>query len=184
VARVLPDDDNDGMSDGLDELWIDGVGFTGVMVLDEGPGGFVPGASGDGILYIADFDVFGGSRDVRTAPFAHLAIDGDTDGVLSDNSAFDLTITGAPGASTIFVLSLDTTGITIPGIGDVCLGFSGIHVLSGVLPLGRDGSFETRLRLDDVGASQTLPLPLNIQAFTLEGGDVGISNGLQLVIEP
>lgn len=174
VTRLAPDGDNDGASDEITPCVIDGFSFAGALTLVERPGGFVPGAGGDGVLYVGDFTL-AGARRFSSAPLAATSVDG----VVGPNSQVTLTVSGAPGAAGFVALSLDTTGITVPGVGDLCLGFAGISVLTGMKTLDRTGQadFEILFR----GLPGLIGQELAIQGFTLEADEFGLGNGLHFV---
>ncbi len=178
VGRLLPDGNGDGHTDGVDELSIDGFAFSSTLVLVEGDRGFEAGAAGDGELFIGDFTLPDGFRRVRSAPHASTVVTGD----VASNSSFDVTVSGAPGAGALFVISLDQSTNSIADIGDICLGFDGPYLLFPPLFTGPGGSAEFEVVFGDVPG--LVGLPITIQGFTLEGGDVGIGDGFDFIIAP
>jgi hypothetical protein len=183
IARLLPDDDDDGRSDGIEHVVISGIGsFASEMLLVEGRAGLVPGSAGNGALWISGFTIAGssiaGNVIVRSAPHAALSVIGE----VANDSAFDLVVDGEPGALALAVLSLDGAGPTLYGLGDLCVGFSLPHV---ILPLGAvaaDGQASVTVVLH--GLANAVGTEFFAQGFTLQGGDVGIGNRLPLVIAP
>jgi hypothetical protein len=183
VARLLPDTNDDGVSDGIDPTWVSGLGsFSSELVLAEGSAGLLPGSAGDGALWISEFTTAGpllaGNVIVRSAPHAALSVIGK----VANDSAFDLVVDGEPGATALAVLSLDGAGPTLYGLGDLCVGFSLPHV---ILPLGAvaaDGQASVTVVLH--GLANAVGTEFFAQGFTLQGGDVGIGNRLPLVIAP
>ncbi len=182
VSRLLADRDDDGSSDGVDVDWATGFGFSTGLTLIEGPGGLVAGADGDGRLYVTDFfDPFPAPpiiRSIRSAPLASVSIDG----TVAANSAFDLVADAALGAAVSFVLSLDQSSNTIPGLGDICLGFGAPFAISPMVPA--DGTGEARLPVIFHGLEAAVGLEFTLQAFAFQNGDIGISNALDVTIEP
>jgi hypothetical protein len=176
VGRLLPDGDGDGRSDGVNEQYLDGFGFSGALTLLEGPAGLVPGAVGDGVLVVQDFAAPTVDRAVRSAPLATLSLSGPP----ANNSVFTLTVGGAPGASAFVLLSTDQAGSTLFGIGDLCAGFSAPYLLLALPRVGPGGSTAFPLLLH--GVDGAVGLAFTAQAFTLEAGDVGISNAFDLVL--
>jgi hypothetical protein len=175
VARLLPDADHDGVSDGVDESFATGFGFTANLTLSEGAGGLQPGVSGDGALMVQDFAGFPPvDRLVRTAPVATLQLDG----VVQNNTTFSYTVGGEAAAGSILVISLDQAGITLHGVGDLGLGFGAPHV---ILPLGPGGG---TLPLTLHGAGALVGLHFTAQGFTLQDGEIGISNAIDSVVAP
>ncbi len=177
VGRLLPDGDGDGTSDGVDEGFLTGFSFSAGLSLSEGTGGFVPGVDGDGLLVAGDFG-FDGDLLVRTAPFADLTLTG----TVANDSSFTLTVGGEPGAGALLVLSLDQSGLTLPGIGDLGLGFGAPHVILGLVPLDGAGSSAVTVVLHDVDA--LVGTAFTAQGFTLQDGEIGIGDALDLVIAP
>jgi len=177
VGHLLADGDGDGRSDGVDEAFLTGFSFSAGLSLEEGAGGFVPGVRGDGLLVAGDFG-FDGDLLVRTAPFADLALTG----TVANNSAFTLTVGGEPGAGALLVLSLDQQGLTLPGLGDLSLGFGAPHVIAGLPPLDGAGSSPATIVLHAVDA--LVGTAFTAQGFTLQDGEVGIGDALDLVIAP
>lgn len=174
VGRLLPDLDNDGISDGLEECVFDGFVFAGGLTLIEGAGGFMPGAAGTGSLYVGDFS-FSGDRTIRSAPLATTAVAGD----VGPNSLVTVTVGGSPGAGALFGISLDTNGSTLFGIGDLGFGFNGPAVLSPVFTV--DGAGVSDIDLLFRALPALVGQPLVIQGFTIEGPSVGIANPLDFV---
>jgi len=174
IARLLPDDDADGMSDGVTDIYFDGFGFAAGMILMEGPVGLTPGAHGDGELLVQDFGI-PGWKALRSAPTAVLTLDG----VIADDSAFTLDIAGDVGAAPLVVMSLDQTGMTLPGIGDLCLGFAQPNVIL-TLPAITGTSSSVTLALH--GVDDAVGLPLTIQGFVVQSGKIGIGNALDVVV--
>ncbi|MHC4845820.1 MAG: hypothetical protein ACYTCU_06635 [Planctomycetota bacterium] len=174
IARLLPDGDGDGASDGVTDLYFDGFGFAAGMILMEGGVGLVPGAHGDGELFVQDFGV-PGWKVLRSAPIAVLGLDG----VVANDSAFTLDVAGDPGALPLVVLSLDQTGITLPGLGDLCLGFAQPNIILTLPPIA-GGESSVTLALH--GVSAAVGLPLTIQAFAVQSGKIGIGNALDVVV--
>jgi len=178
VGRLLPDGNGDGRSDGIDELFIDGFAFSAGLTLFEGGAGFIPGAGGDGALVVQDYVRPAVDRAVRSAPLATLALSG----AAANNSAFTMTVGGAPGATALVLLSTDQFGPTLSGIGDLCAGFNSPYMLLQLPRVGVMGSTSATLLFHGVDAA--VGLPFTVQAFTLEAGDVGISNAFDLVLAP
>ena len=176
IARCAPDADADDVADAVDTTWLDGVGFTGSLLILEGPGGLEGGASGDGVLWFEADGLGAGSKLLRTAPFASTGVVGD----VADDSHFDVVVGGAPGALAVVVLSLDTAGVTITGFGDTGVGFSAAHLVSAPLPV--NGSGEAVLGVTFHGLDALVGLDLAIQGFVLEGGEVGFGDGLTFVV--
>ena len=177
VGRLLPDADNDGVSDGVDEAFIHGANFTAGLSLSEGPGGLQPGVAGDATLIVGDFG-FDGDLFVRTAPFAGTELSG----TVANNHKFTLTVTGEPGAGALLVMSLDLQGITIAGIGDLGVGFTAPHLVLALAPLDAGGASATSIVLH--GMDGLVGTAFAAQGFTLQGGEVGIGDALSLVIAP
>ncbi len=178
VGRLLPDLDGDGASDGVDERFLDGFTFTGGLTLLESGAGFVPGAGGDGMLVVQDFAAETVDRVVRSAPLATLALSGSA----ANNSAFTMTVGGAPGAAALVLLSTDQIGPTLHGIGDLCAGFNSPYLL---LPLPRvNGAGSTSRTLLFHSVEGAVGVSFTVQAFTLQAGDIGISNAFDLVLAP
>lgn len=177
VGRLAPDADGDGAADAVDEGFLTGFTFSGGLQLEEGPGGFLPGAGGDGLLAVSDFGLDGRIL-VRSAPLAGTQLSGS----VAVDSAFTLTVTGEPGAGALLALSLDTAGITLKGLGDLGLGFSQPHVVLALAPLDAAGASALELVLRDAPG---LPgLAFAAQGFTLQGGEVGLGDALQLEVAP
>jgi hypothetical protein len=175
VARLLPDADHDGASDGVVEDYITGFGFTANLTLAEGAGGLQPGAAGDGTLVVQDFAGFAPvDRLVRTAPVATLQLTG----AVKNDATFSYTVGGEAAAGSILVISLDQAGVTLHGIGDLGLGFGAPHL---IVPLGAGGG---TLPLTLHGAGALVGLHFTAQGFTLQGGEVGISNAIDSVVAP
>ncbi|GJM22867.1 MAG: hypothetical protein DHS20C15_27820 [Planctomycetota bacterium] len=176
VGRLSPDLDNDGSADAIETCFLDGFAFSGGLTLVEGPNGFVPGANGDGTLFVGDFS-FAGARTFRSAPHAATAVAG----AVAQNSKINVTVSGTPGATALYVLSLDVNGTTIAGIGDLCLGFAGMSLISPLRTLDRNGEAEFQLLFREfpglVGEA------LVIQGLTLEDGRFGIGNGLDFTFD-
>lgn len=177
VGRLAPDGDGDGLSDGVDEGFLTGFVFAGGLQLVEGPGGLQPGAAGDGLLAVSDFG-FDGRVLVRSAPFAGTQLSG----TVANESEFTLTVTGEPGAGALLALSLDTTGITLAGLGDLGLGFTQPHLVLALAPLGRSGSSALAIALRD--AQALVGTAFAAQGFTLQGGEVGLGDALLLEVAP
>jgi hypothetical protein len=177
IARLLPDDDDDGISDGVTEIYFDGFGFSAGLTLIEGESGFLPGAVGDGELLVEDFGV-GGWTVLRSAPRAELTLTG----TVANNSVFTLDVAGEAGAVPLIVLSLDQVGITLPGVGDLSLGFGLPNLILNLPVIGGSGSSALSIALHDVGGA--VGLALSMQAFTVEAGKIGISNAIDVVIAP
>ncbi len=156
--------------------WIDGLGFTGTMVIVEGPGGLTPGAPGDGFMLIEDADVLDGMRILRTAPLATTEVAG----AVANNAIFDVIVKGAPGAWGLFVVSLDTAGGTLPDLGDIGVGFTEAHMIWPLRPLGPTGELAVPVTFH--GLDALVGERLAIQGFTVESGEIGIGNGLQFVV--
>jgi hypothetical protein len=95
---------------------------------------------------------------------------------VANNSVFDVVVSGTPGASAVFVLSLDTTGTTVAGIGDLCLGFGAPHLISGIVPV--DGTGDAVSSIAFHGLEALIGVDLAIQGFVFEGGELGFGNGL------
>ena len=178
VARLLPDDDGDGATDGVDELYFDGFAFAGNLTLFESAGPFIPGSAGAGRLHVGDFSVSGGDRAIRSTPFCDLMVDGS----FSTSTPFDVVIEAAFGAQTVFVLALDTAPSTLTGIADVCFGFGAPFLIVSGGTVGGAGQTLTSVSLG--GAGGAIGLPLACQAFALEAGRVGASEGLVAPILP
>ncbi|MGQ0552680.1 MAG: hypothetical protein ACT4PU_05625 [Planctomycetota bacterium] len=183
VGRLLPDSDNSGGSDGVDEGWASGFGsFSAALLLEQGTGGFVPGTAGDGRLDVGyfgfDFNPFAGSRSLRSAPHSALALSG----TVGNNAVFTLTLSGTPGAGAALLLSLDTTGPTLVGLGDLGPGFTQAHAVLNLPNLDGLGTAAQSFVLHNVPA--LVGLSIAMQGFTFEAGDVGFSNRLQEVVAP
>ncbi|RKY20319.1 MAG: hypothetical protein DRQ55_07995 [Planctomycetota bacterium] len=174
VGRLLPDSNADGMADGVEECVFEGFAYSGGLTLFEGAGGFNPGADGEGELWIGDFG-FQGNDIARSAPLAETEVVGN----VALNEVIDVIVRGAAFADGMFVISLDTSGPTFPGIGDLCAGFNDLHAISPLMDLGPDGEATCRMSLRDLEFLQGRPLV--IQAFTLEDGVFGIGNGLEFI---
>ncbi len=174
VGRLLPDLNNDGVSDGLEECVFDGFVFAGGLTLIEGAGGFTAGAAGMGTLYVGDFS-FSGDRTIRSAPLATTSVTGD----VGPNSLVTVTVGGAPGAGALFGISLDTNGSTLFGIGDLGFGFNAPAALSPVFTVDGAGVADIDLLFRALPA--LVGQPLVIQGFTIEGSAVGIANPLDFV---
>ena len=181
VDRLLPDANQDGMADGVEpcifgEFPVVGMfgSFTANMTLVEGDAGFGPGAGSDGTLYVREFD-FQGDYTIRSAPLAQTFVDG----TVAQNEDVDVTVQGTPFADGLFIMSLDTVGATIPGIGDLCLGFADISVISPVFPLDQNGVGGLTIPFREYPSlvGQTIVF----QGLTLENGEFGIGNALDFV---
>jgi hypothetical protein len=177
VGHLLADGDGDGLSDGVDEAFLTGFSFSAGLSLSEGPGGFTPGVDGDGLLVAGDFG-FDGDLLVRTAPLAELSLAG----TVANNSAFTLTVGGEPGAGALLVLSLDQQGLTLPGLGDLGLGFGAPHVIAGLPPVDGAGTSAATIVLH--GLDALVGTAFTAQGFTLQGGEIGIGDALDLEIAP
>jgi len=178
VGRLLPDDDGDGTTDGVDELVFDGFAFAGNLTLFENAGPFVPGVDGLGRLHVGDFTVPDGDRTIRGAPFCDLSIVGS----VSTSAPFDVVVEAAVGAETLFVLSLDATPSTLTGIADVCFGFGAPFLVVGGGLVGGAGQTVTSVSLE--GAGGAVGMPLAVQGFCVEDGRVGVGDGLVSTILP
>jgi hypothetical protein len=183
VARLQPDGNGDGLTDGIEHVVFSGIGsFASEMVLVEGGAGLLPGSTGDGALWISGFTTAGppiaGNVIVRSAPHAALTVSG----TVANDAVFGLTVDGEPGAAALVVLSLDTDGPTLFGIGDVCVGFGGPHLLLPLGTIGGGGQAATAVVLH--GVADAVGTAFVAQGFTLLGGDVGIGNAHTLVIAP
>ncbi len=176
VARLVDTDDDD-VADIVDSAWATGFGFTGGLTLLEGSGGFVPGVEGNGALIVTDFAATTVPRTIRTAPLATTSLVG----TISSFSTPEIVVGGTPGASAIWVLSLDVTGSTIKGIGDLCVGFTGTNIISPMLPIGLGEVSLTLLNLRNLSA--VAGLDFGIQGFTFEEGRVGIGNAIFGVVD-
>jgi hypothetical protein len=177
VGRLLADGDDDGASDGVEEGFLTGFVFSGSLVLSEGPGGFVAGAAGDGTLAIGDIGLEGDLL-VHAAPLATLELSGE----VANDAVFTLTLGGEPGAGAIVVLSLDQSGLTLAGLGDLALGFGAPHL---ILPLAAlDGAGQSAISIVLHGVPGLVGTAFTAQGFTLQGGEVGISNAFDLVVAP
>jgi len=176
VGRLAPDGNGDGLSDGVNETYLDGFGFSGALTLLEGPAGLLPGAGGDGELVVQDFAGPTVDRSVRSAPLATLAVTG----TVANNAQFTLEVGGARGAMPFVLLSTDRVGPTLFGIGDLAAGFDAPFLLLALPAVGATGQSSRTVLLHHVEAA--IGLPFTAQAFTLEAGDIGISNALQLVV--
>lgn len=174
VGRIFPDADRNGFADGVEECVFDGFSFTGSLFLTEGAGGFNPGAGGDGELLMGDFG-FDGNYLFRTAPLASTTVTG----TVAQNSEIHVLVGGASGADALFIISLDTVGVTIPGIGDLGLGFGDLHVISPMLPIGGSGEADFEVIFRDLPT--LVGLPLVIQGVTLEAGEIGLGHALGFV---
>lgn len=177
VTRLVDTNDDD-VADVVDPEWATGFGFTGGLLLVEGAAGFVPGADGDGALTVTDFAATTVPRTIRTGPLADTGLTG----TIQSDTTIEIAITGAPDATGVWVLSLDTTAATVPGVGDICVGFSQPHVVSPMLPLGASGTAVTQLVLRDLSAVAGLDVAL--QAFTFEDGRIGIGDALVGAVGP
>lgn len=178
VARLAPDADGDGMTDGVDALYFDGFAFAGNLTLFELGGPFVPGTAGGGRLHVGDFSVAGGDRAIRSTPFCDLTVDGS----FSTSAPFDVAIEAAFGAQTVFVLALDTAPSTLTGLADVCFGFDAPFLIVSGGTVGGAGQTFTSVSL--TGAGGAIGLPLAMQAFAIEAGRVGASPGIVAPIVP
>jgi len=174
ISRLLPDDDDDGLSDGVTDDYFGGFGFTAELILVEGAVGLLPGAHGDGELLVQDFGVPGWTT-LRSAPNAVLTLIG----TVSNDSSFTLDVAGDTGGSPLVVLSLDQTGVTLPGLGNLCLGF-GLPNLFLTLPAIAASSSSVTLTLH--GVDDAVGLPLTIQAFVVQSGKIGIGNAIDVVV--
>jgi hypothetical protein len=176
VGRLLPDGNGDGVSDGVNETYLDGFGFSGALTLLEGSAGFVPGSSGDGKLVVQDFSSATVDRSVRSAPLATLAVSG----TIANNASFTLTVGGERGALPFVLLSTDRVGPTLQGIGDLAAGFGAPFLLLPLPAIGASGDASFTVLLHHVEGA--VGVPFTAQALTLQAGDVGISNALHLAI--
>lgn len=176
VARLLPDADDDGFSDGVDEAFLTGFSFSGPLTLTEGVGGFVPGVSGNGTLIVSDFG-FAGDYIVRTAPLAGTTVTG----TVANNAAFTTTLSGAAGAGAILVLSLDQSGLTLAGIGDLGLGFGAPHFIVPLAPLSGAGTSALTTTIHN--HPELVGTAFTVQGFTVEAGEVGLGDAIDLVID-
>jgi hypothetical protein len=148
----------------------------------EGGAGLLPGSTGDGALWISGFTTAGppiaGNVSVRRAPHAALTVSG----TVANDAVFGLTVDGEPGAAALVVLSLDTDGPTLFGIGDVCVGFGGPHLLLPLGTIGGGGQAATAVVLH--GVADAVRTAFVAQGCTLLGGDVGIGNAHTLDSAP
>lgn len=177
IGQLLPDLDDDGVTDGYVEAYFDGFAFAGALDLIEGAGGFVPGVAGQGRLFVGDF-TFTGNRVIRSAPNATTTVVG----TVADNSTFHVNVSGTPGAAAFDILSLDTAGATIPGIGDLCTGFGGAYLISPPQIIPASGQIAHRVIVKDQPA--LVGLEIVMQGVVFEGGEYGIGNALEFVIAP
>jgi len=177
VGRLLPDGDGDGLSDGVDEGFLTGFVFSGGLELLEGPAGLAPGVAGDGQLAVAEFGLDGRVL-VRSAPFAGTTLAG----TVANESEFTLSVGGEPGAGALLALSLDTAGVTLPGLGDLGLGFGQPHLLLVLAPLDGAGQSAVELALRD--AEALVGLAFVAQGFTQQAGETGIGDALLLEVAP
>ena len=178
VARLLPDDDGDGVTDGYTECFADGFAFAGSLFLDEEVGtGFVPGVGGSGKLYVGDFTYPHGNRVIRPAPRATASFDG----VVGNNQTFDVVVGGRPGGVAFFLASFDTSGGTVGGIGDLCIGLVNPYV-SGLRTLGPGGEARWTIVLHDQPG--LVGLELGVQGVVLRAGDYGLAAPLDTVVAP
>ena len=175
VTRLAPDTDGDGLSDAVDQEWASGFAFASGLVLVEGSVGLVPGAAGDGTLFVGDYSV-AGTRLVRSAPTAELSLSGS----VTNDSIFSLQVAGEPGATPVVVMALDTAGPTLYGIGDLCVGFTLPYIVLNPPALGPSGASSIDVPLHGVGGA--VGTAFRCQAFSLLGGDVGLGSTLDLVI--
>ena len=182
ITRLENDRNGDGVADQVNQDWWTGFGFTTGLHLIEGQGGLVPGSGGDGFLHVMDFyDAFPApptDRRIRSAPLCDLSISGN----VANNSVFTLTNTGWGTGNVVWVLSLDQSGVTLGGIGDLQVGFSAPFVMTSPVPLDATGQADLSVLLHEVGAA--VGLAFTAQAFVLKNNDVGVSNALNLVIGP
>lgn len=174
VGRLAPDANDDGVADSVETCFLDGFAFSGGLTLVEGAGGFTPGVDGEGTLFVGDFS-FAGARTFRTAPLADTAVDGP----VVQNSKVTVSVTGAPGAMGFYVLSLDVSGTTISGIGDLCVGFAGLNLISNMRTLDETGEAEWTLLFREYPS--LLGEELMFQGFTVEDGRFGIGSGLDFI---
>ncbi len=177
VARLLPDGDGDGTTDGVEPTYFGGFSFTGNLTLAEGGAGLLPGAGGDGTLAVQDFN-FGVDRLVRSAPAATLTLTG----TVKNNAAFDLAVGGESGAGAVVVLSLDQSGVTLHGVGDLAVGFAAPYLLLPLPPLGVPGGGSLHVVLH--GVDTAVGLAFTVQGFTLQGGKIGIGNAIDAEVAP
>lgn len=178
IARILPDANDDGVHDGFTEAYIDGFSFTGALTLIEGPGGFSPGAGGDGRLYIGDFTAPAGDRIVSSAPLAVTSVLGD----VANNSTFHIMVSGEIGATALSIISLDTSTTTISGTGDLCLGFQGAFKVFAPQIIGPTRSVTQKIDVRDEPA--LVGLEVAIQGIVFQAGRYGLGNPLKFVINP
>lgn len=178
IARILPDTNGDGVQDGYTEAYIDGFVFTGALTLLEGPGGFAPGADGDGRLYVGDFTFPQGNRVIRSAPNATTSING----VIANDAAFQIVVSGDIGAAALSIISLDTAGATLFGIGDLCTGFGGAFKIFPPTIIGPTGSTARKIVIRDQPA--LVGLEVVIQGLTFQEGRYGIGNAVHAVVAP
>ncbi len=175
ITRLAADADGNGASDEVLESYFTGFAFAGSLTLEQGAGGFVPGAAGEGQLWVGDYTVTG-NRIVRSAPHAALAVTGN----VAVDDVFTLHVSGAPGASALAVLSLSDLGPTLHGIGDLCVGFGAPNVVLSLGSVPTSGVASLAVSLH--GAAGAAGLSFFAQGFVVEGGEVGISNTQQLSI--
>ncbi len=178
IGRLAPDTDGDGVSDGLVEAYFDGFVFADGLTLLEGPGGFTPGVAGDGRLYVGDFTFPAGNRIIRTAPHATTSVVG----TIANNATFDVVVGGDPGATAFSIVSLDTSGATLSGIGDVCTGFGGAFLVLPPQVLGASGQAKRTIRVVD--QPQLVGMSVAIQGVVFQAGAYGLGDPIVAVIAP
>jgi hypothetical protein len=174
VGRLLPDGDENGLPDGVEECVFEGFGFSTKLTLFEGSGGFIPGSTGQGELWMGDFG-FAGNIVARSAPLASVEVLG----TVGPGEEIEVILRGEPGADGLFIVSLDTVGSTLPGVGDLCLGFSELHAISPLLLL--DGAGEASCRLQFPPLGNLVGEDLVFQGFTIEDGEIGVGNSLDFI---
>jgi len=178
IGRLLPDGNGDGISDGYIEAYFDGFVFPEGMQLIEGPAGFGPGAAADGRLLVNDFTFPGGTRVIRSAPHASAGVVGE----IANDSAFEVRVSGRPGGVAFFLASLDVSGSTLAGIGDLDIGLSVPPYVSSFQLLSPPGTAGWDIVLHDVPA--LVGQPLGIQGVVAFGGEYGLAAPLGFVIAP
>jgi hypothetical protein len=174
VGRLLPDTNEDGFADGVEECVFEGFGFSTGLTLFEGSGGFIPGSSGEGELWMGDFG-FAGNIVARSAPLAEIEVLG----TVGPGEEIEVILRGEPDADSLFIVSLDTVGSTLPGIGDLCLGFSELHAISPLLVL--DGAGEASCRLQFPPLGNLVGEDFVFQGFAIEDGEIGVGNSLDFI---
>jgi len=175
VGRLAPDADHDGRADGVDEGFLHGVSFTAGLSLSEGSGGFLPGVRGDGTLVVGEFG-FDGDYLVRTAPLAGTSVSG----TVANNQAFTTTVSGDAGAGAMLVLSLDQGGSTVFGLGDLGVGFGAPFLIVPLAPL--DGSGLSSLTIAIHNQPGLVGTSFTAEGFTLEAGEIGIGDAVDLLV--